>query len=79
MTRTTRDDSKNFEVFVQFGTEVELLLDIPAAAANLEVNRIEVVDLDMNPEAGDVDKVEHFSVDTILDESSGLSLNLQCT
>ncbi|CAI9714700.1 Hypothetical predicted protein [Octopus vulgaris] len=37
---------------------------------------IEDVDLDVDPEAGDVDKIEYISVDAILDESIDLGLNL---
>ncbi|XP_036354513.1 uncharacterized protein LOC118760985 [Octopus sinensis] len=77
VTRTMMDNGKNFvEVFMQFGTEVELLPDILEAAANPDVEGAKDVDLDMDPEAGDVDEVEYISVDASLDESSGLVLNL---
>ncbi|CAI9737459.1 Hypothetical predicted protein [Octopus vulgaris] len=75
----TADNSKNFVMaFMQFGTEVELLPDIPEAAADPNMESIEDVDLDMDFEAGDVDKVEYIveSIDAILDEPSGLCLNL---
>ncbi|CAI9730030.1 Hypothetical predicted protein [Octopus vulgaris] len=58
---------------MQFGTEVELF---PEVAADPDVEGIEDVDLNVDPEAGDMDEVEYSSVDAILDESSGLGLNL---
>ncbi|XP_042229523.1 uncharacterized protein LOC121871369 [Homarus americanus] len=77
VTRTTTDNGSNFvEVFVQFGTEAELLPDIPKPAADPDVEGVENVDLDADPEAGGVDEVEYISVDSALDESSGLGLDL---
>lgn len=46
------------------------------AAIYLDMKSIEDVGLDMDPEAGDVDKVEYISVYAVLDVSSGLGLNL---
>ncbi|CAI9715516.1 Hypothetical predicted protein [Octopus vulgaris] len=61
---------------MQFGIEVELLSDIPEAATDPEVEGVVDLVLDVDPEAEDVDEVEYISVDAVLDESSGLSLNL---
>ncbi|CAI9731009.1 Hypothetical predicted protein [Octopus vulgaris] len=73
VTKNTTDNGKIFvKAFMQFGTEVELLPDIPEAVADQDMEGVE----DVNPEAGDVDKVKYISVDTILDESSGLGLNM---
>ncbi|CAI9734730.1 XP_042229523.1uncharacterized protein LOC121871369 [Octopus vulgaris] len=75
VTRTTTDNSKNFvTAFMQFGTEIELLLDIPETTADPDVEGVADMDLDMDPEAGDENGVWYISVDAILDESSGLGL-----
>lgn len=77
VTKTTVDCGKNFKTFLQFGTEVEWLPDIPDVAADLDVEGVEDVNLDVGPEAGNVDKVVYISVDASFGESSSLGLNLQ--
>ncbi|CAI9729324.1 Hypothetical predicted protein [Octopus vulgaris] len=75
--KTTTDNGKNFvKAFMQFGTEVELLPNIPEVAVDTDVEGMEDVALDVQPEAGDEDEVEYISLDAILEESSGLGLNL---
>ena len=75
VTRTTTDNGSNFvKAFVQFGTEAELLPDIPGPAADVE--GVEDVGLDVDPEAGAMDEVEYISVEAVLDESSSLDHNL---
>ncbi|CAI9723298.1 Hypothetical predicted protein [Octopus vulgaris] len=77
MARTMTDNDKNFvKTFMQFGTEVELLLDIPEAAADLDIEGIKDVNLDVDPKTGDVNKVEYISVDAIPDKSKNLGLSL---
>lgn len=73
MTKTTANDSGSFsEASVQFGTEAVLLSDIPEDAVDTGIEGVEDVDLDVDPEAKDVDKVDYMSAD----EFSRLSLNL---
>lgn len=79
MTRTMTDNGKIFvKTFMQFDTDVELLLDIPGDAADPDIESIKDVDLDLDldPNAGDVDKVENISINVILDESRGMGLKL---
>ncbi|CAI9727394.1 Hypothetical predicted protein [Octopus vulgaris] len=53
-----------------------ILQDIHEAAADLDVEGVKDMDLDVDLEAGDMDEVEYISVDAILDEFSRLGLNL---
>ncbi|CAI9721765.1 Hypothetical predicted protein [Octopus vulgaris] len=73
---TTNNGKTCVNGFMQFGTEVEHLPDILEAAADVDVKGVEDVDMDVDPKAGDVDEVEYISVDIVLDEFSGLGLNL---
>ncbi|KAA0198449.1 hypothetical protein HAZT_HAZT010698 [Hyalella azteca] len=80
VTRTTTDNGSNFvNAFVQFGTEAELLPNIPGPAADSDMEGVEDVDIDVDPEAGSMDEVEYISVEATLEAdegSSGLSHNL---
>ncbi|CAI9717633.1 Hypothetical predicted protein [Octopus vulgaris] len=82
VTRTTTDNGKIFvNAIMRFGAEVEHLPDIPEAADDPDMEGVADVDLDVDPEAGDVDEVENISVDAALDGSSGLDLpvHMKCT
>uniref|UniRef100_A0A672F8K3 HAT C-terminal dimerisation domain-containing protein n=1 Tax=Salarias fasciatus TaxID=181472 RepID=A0A672F8K3_SALFA len=70
---TTTDNGSNFvKAFSQFGTEADLLPDIPESAADPDVEGIE----DVDPEAEAMDEVEYISVEATFDGSSGLGHNL---
>ncbi|CAI9714976.1 Hypothetical predicted protein [Octopus vulgaris] len=75
VTKTPTDNGKQFlGAFMQFGREVEILPDIPETSADPNVEGVADVDLDEDPEAGDVDEVEYITIEAVLDESS-----CQCT
>jgi hypothetical protein len=77
VTRTTTDNGSNFvKAFVQFGTEAELLPNIPRPAADSDMEGVEDVDIDVDPEAGSMDEVEYISDEATLEGSSGLGHNL---
>lgn len=54
------------------------MLDIPEVTANLDVEDVKDMDLDINPEAEGVNEVEYIFADAVLDESRGLSVHMKC-
>lgn len=75
MTRATTENRKNFKVFIQFGTEIDHLPDVPEATADPNVEGVDNVAMIMDLAARDVDKVAYFFVDIILNDSNVLGLN----
>jgi hypothetical protein len=71
------DNGSNFvKVFVQFGTEAEFLPNFPGPAADSDMEGVDDVDTDVDPEAGSMDEVEYISIEATLEGDSGLGHNL---